>query len=94
MGQLMKAVQSLEAATVPIETLIDRDPANQRAKQDLIVLLYKLWRLTLKGEDADRAKTHCETAVRLIKELEQSGQPLPAAVAQAKAKFYAALAKD
>jgi hypothetical protein len=30
----------------------------------------------------------------LIKELEQSGQPLPAAVAQAKAKFYAALAKD
>ncbi len=89
-GHVKKAIKSFEAATLPVETLIDRDPSNQRARQDLIVLLFKLWKLSLHEEDADRAKTHRETAERMIREMEEAGKPLPGPVAQAKAKFNAA----
>lgn len=87
-GNLSKAIKALEAATLPIETLVDRDPHNQQARQDLVVLLYKLWKIALKNNEGDRAKTHLETASRLIKKMEQPGKALPAPVAQAKAKFY------
>ena len=85
---MKKAVQMLEAATLPIETLIDRNPEAQRARQDLIVLLYKLWKITLHAGDAARATIHRQTALRLIAELERTRNPLPEAVAQAKAKFH------